>query len=155
MEQIKNELKDNVVKKVIRNENELNKIIIEIKNEEIIGAVHKKISSDNIKLYTELDNEEIKSSFKEFNLLLINNELENFGYVAFIIYDPVMDFLWNYNYGFYYSNCNVPINIFWSNKECSEEVDDSIPFFGSYKYKTKEITDNWFYFEYIFLPSDR
>ena len=98
--------------------------------------------------YKDLDDENINRMFKTFNLVTVS-KISGDGSVQFSI-DPVSNFsfLWSdYDYGFYYTENDEPVNVIWTNEIEETEFEYTIEDFGRYYYRTEKITDNWWYYE--------
>lgn len=49
--------------------------------------------------------------------------------------------------GFYYSEEDIPVDVFYTNEECEEVFDGKWSFMGKYHYQTEQIVPNWWYYE--------
>lgn len=107
--------------------------------------------------YKELNNDSVTEAFKELNLFYIENRIDNqpSGLVAF---HPKIDrglFLnikalfmpKSIGCGFYYSEDDVPIDVFYTREECEEEFEGEWLWIANYHYQTERIAPNWWYYE--------
>lgn len=150
-EQIQSYIKSSITAKVEASEEELIQVIAEIDSQEIPRYVHRRMKDEDTILLKELDNDKVTKVFREFSLVLIDNNLDNSegGYVLFAISSDVTYLVWgDYGYGFYYSEEDIPINIVTGvNVDCNTKVyDEWIPSI-KWWYRTEKITDNWWYYE--------
>ena len=149
-EQMKKIIKSYVISKVIQMEDELMDLIFEFKEENMPKYIHKRGQEDDVTTYKGLNSDKISKIFSEFNLLFIDNRLNENGFVGFIVYshsDLSMKSI--YCYGFYYSNDNQPRE--WgSGNKCDLELEEDSEW--TYRwYRTEKIRDNWWYYESKFV----
>lgn len=157
-EQIQGLIKNKVSSDVMKREAELSEVIAEISSQEVPRYVHLRMKDEDTILLKELDNDKVTKVFKEFSLVLIDNNLDNSegGYVDFAISADVTYLVWDgYCYGFYYSEEDSPINIVTGvNVDCNTKVHDELMSYIKYWYKTEKITDNWWYYEIQWTDSN-
>ena len=152
-EQIQGLIKNKVSSDVMKREEELIQVIAEIDSQEIPRYVHRYpwMKDEDTIPFKELDNDKITKVFKEFSLILIQNDMDNSegGFVAFTISSDVTHLVWgDYRYGFYYSEEDSPIDITTGSKvDCNTKVHGELMPYIKYWYKTEKITDNWWYYE--------
>ena len=150
-EQIQGLLKNKVSSDVMKREAELSEVIAEISSQEVPRYVHLRMKDEDTILLKELDNDKVTKVFKEFSLVLIDNNLDNSegGYVDFAISADVTYLVWDgYFYGFYYSEEDIPINVATGhNVDCNTKVYDELLPSMKVWYRTEKITDNWWYYE--------
>lgn len=141
---------------VIRKEAELNEAIAEMKNKDLPDVI-RRMETDRESLifteisYEELNNEKINKVFNEFSVVRIQNAMDNSegGYVIFSASSSAMNLVRrNCRYGFYYSEENKPLDIFFGNDIASNtKVEVELSTYNKYWYWTEKITDNWWYYE--------
>lgn len=152
-EQVKTVVKYCVCSKVARKEDELAEVIDELDNDEIAGTIHRYKDIEGAISYKELNKQKISKIFKTFDLMVIENKLNENEMAVFAIY-PYVDILVSgksdvYSYGFYFSAADVSLDIVTGEKcDLEFEYDGGL---GEHRwYKTERITDNWWYYEEIF-----
>lgn len=136
--------------KVIKHEEELLEIVKNLDEDEMLSSYE---SDEDYYLltkiyYQDLEDKNVNKMFETFNLATVS-KIYGDGSVEFSI-DPVSNFsfVWSdYDYGFYYTENDEPINVVWTNKIEETEFEYTIEDFGRYSYRTEKITDNWWYYE--------
>lgn len=108
--------------------------------------------------YKELNNDSVTKAFKKLNLFYIENRIDNQSR-RMITFHPKIDrglFLnisalfthKSVECGFYYSEDDVPIDVFYTQEECEEEFEGKLwGIAGNYHYQTERIASNWWYYE--------
>ncbi len=154
-EQIQRFVKNRVTVKVAARQAELNEAIAEMKSQDLPDAIVR-IKSDG-ESYEELDNEKISAVFNELPVVSIRNKMNNSegGYVFFTVSTSLIDSVpRNYKYGFYYSEEDKPLDIFFGDNIASNtKVEVDMMFSNKYYYWTEKITDNWWYFDAYFTTN--
>ena len=155
--QIQRMMKKRLCAKVIKYEEELLEIAKECPSEKWLYYKSDEDDSDSYfkKIYyKDLEDENVDRMFKTFNLLMVSNRGEyRDGSVEFYIIPTVISVLWdyhNYQYGFYYTENDEPVDMVWGT-EVEETEFEYTADFGRYWYRTEKITDNWWYYEYKWL----
>ncbi len=141
-----------VSSKVIKHEEELLEIVKNLDEDEMLTCSENDEDDDDLLFteiyYQDLEDENVNRMFKTFNLLTVS-KISGDGSVEFYI-SPVSNFsfLWSdYDYGFYYTENDEPVNVVWVNEIEETEFEYTIEGFGRYYYRTEKITDNWWYYE--------
>lgn len=137
--------------KVIKHKEELSEIAKNLNEHEMLSSSEND-ENDYYTLteiyYKDLEDENINKMFETFNLMTVS-KISGDGSVEFSI-SPVSNFsfLWSdYDYGFYYTENDEPVNTVWTNEIEETEFEYTIEDFGRYYYRTEKITDNWWYYE--------
>lgn len=159
-EQVQTFIKSSVSAKVEARIEELDELITEINIQDFPEAVICWNKDGIATFYKELQNDKITKIFNDFSLLSIEDHMDNSegGYVSFFILSYAAKLAWgDYEFGFYYSEENEPINInLGSNIADNTKVFEESDPFVKYWYRTEKITNNWWYFEtqwsYVDIP---
>lgn len=147
-EQIKEIIRERISNQVYKNKSILEELVAEISERNDLQNIHISERGQNTIAYKDLDDPLFTKVFNKFHLIMIRNELEQLEnpYAVFYVY-PYAGLLWDgYSYGFYYSCCNEPIDIY-NGKKCDLEFEDEMGFYARYHYKTNQIMENWWYYE--------
>lgn len=147
-EQIKEIIRERISNQVCKDKSILEELVAEISERNDLQNIHISERGQNTITYKDLDEPLFTKMFNKFYLIMIRNELDQLEnpYAVFYVY-PSAGLLWDgYSYGFYYSCCNEPIDIY-NGKKCELEFDGKMGFYDNYHYKTNHITENWWYYE--------
>ncbi|MBD5454199.1 MAG: hypothetical protein HDR30_07790 [Lachnospiraceae bacterium] len=139
--------------KVIKHEEKLLEIVKNLDEDEMLSSYEDDEDDEDYSIltkiyYKDLEDENVNRMFRTFNLVTVS-KISGDGSVSFSI-DPVSNFsfLWSdYDYGFYYTENDEPVNVVWTNEIEETEFEYTIEDFGRYYYRTEKITDNWWYYE--------
>lgn len=142
---IQNKLKERVCVSVKEQESDPLEIVNECKKREGNFLISDKENEYDSIYFEDLNSENINEIFKAFKLVVIykmNDET-----ISFTVKPSIINALWDgYRYGFYYTEIDRPVNVFWGGEECDEEFREVIYSMGEYWYRTERISDNlWFY----------
>lgn len=150
-EQLQGFIRSSVTTKVEARREELDEVIVEINNQDFPDAIMRWNRDGYAVPYKELGNDIITKIFNDFSLLAIENHMDNSegGYVYFGIMSLASNLVWgDYNYGFYYSEKDEPIDVNMGNNVASNtKVNRELASFVKYWYRTEKITDHWWYFD--------
>lgn len=150
-EQAQSFIRSNVSSKVEERKEELDEVIDEIKNQNCPEFVIRWNRDGDAAFYKDLRNDKITKVFNDFSLSAMINQMDNSegGYICFIILSHAANLVWSdYDFGFYYSEEDKPINIYMGNNVDSNTIiSEELVSFVKFWYRTEKITDNWWYFE--------
>lgn len=107
--------------------------------------------------YKELNYDSVTEAFNELNLFSVSNNMDG-SQVRTVDFLPKIGrslFLNSRNLftlntficGFYYSEEDIPVDVFWTKEECEEEFEGMMSFVGNYHYQTERIVPNWWCYE--------
>ena len=107
--------------------------------------------------HEELNSDSLTQAFKKLNLFYVCNNMDSSqaGIVEFLpkigrslfINGNLFESNTFIMCGFYYSEEDIPVDVFYTNEECEEVFDGKWGFMGEYHYQTEQIAPNWWYYE--------
>lgn len=150
-EQVQGVIKNSVTAKVKAREAELNEVVVEMTDPDFPKAIARWNRGENVVFYKELNNAKVSKIFDDFSTSVIANNMDKpeGGYVNFFTSSFAAYLAWgDYEYGFYYSKEDKPIEVFMGTEIDSDtKVYQELDSFIKYWYRTEKITDNWWYYE--------
>lgn len=150
-EQVQSFIKDSVSAKIEARIEELDEVIAEVNTQDFPEIVICWDKDGAATFYKDLQNDKITKIFNDFSLLSIVDRMDNSegGYVSFSILSYAAKLAWrDYDFGFYYSEEDKPIDINLGRKiDSNTKVFEILGSNIKYWYRTEKITDNWWYFE--------